>query len=252
MADSQRARMLTPTPSSSDYVLSEAFFHGFTGRVLRRMLPVVVPAFIVGLCISKIRLDFADLIAFLVVTVVLVASVWFNVRRQRRSFRSFRVTVGEQSITRTQDHFRPLAFTPQNIRQIVEGAQGLTILGTDSGMRLHVPNTLERFDEFKSAVARVHPIAGQTVKRLGGTIWVMPSSLAAMAGMVIVYRSTSPVLVLTTSTLMMAVLVWAFIQIQRSPLMDRRIKRAAWMIVFVLMTLGSAAFRAYGQLTGGH
>lgn len=241
--------METPPELASEYRLSAEFYPQLTRRMLRIFVPFVVVAPLFGWYATGGGKDGATYFAVGAVTVVALGTAWLNTRRQHRSFRTFRLQVSGGALVREQERFNPITFTPDSIDRIEENAHGLTVYGKTRGLQLGVPHTLANYEQFKEQLEALHSIETMSPRRWSGTV-TLAAVVAVVVGMVTVYRAQNAWVVLGASTVLVVFLVWSFIAIQRSPIIDQRTKRSSWLMVFVLLSLTIGIYSAIQQLRG--
>lgn len=241
--------MTTPETPIREYRLSEAFFQHFTRRVLIRIVPLIVLSTAVGLWIGGISFDVAGMSALAIIAAVLAVSMWYNVKRQHRSMRSFRVRVGDQSVTRIQNGFPELTLTRDQIAEVLETPTALLVAAKTHGVRIAASAQIEGYNELKAQVAQLHPIHPQTRHSWSAPIMV-GSTIVVVGAMVVVYRAKDSRLVLAAATALSLALIYCLIVIQRSPAVDRRTKRTSWWLLIVLFSLGTVAYSALQRLSG--
>lgn len=240
--------MIEPPPLRTEYALSDAYFRALTPAILKRTLPLFLLATGAGWYMAGLSADTAGIVASLVLLGVVTTTVWLNVRRQHRSFRSYRIAIDNTAISRTQDHYPPLIFKHEEIGSVTETPKGIVIAGSGRRLSIAAPATLEHYDAFKAQLAGYHRIESGSVKRQG-SIAAIGAGLAAIGAMVVIYRSPNPKLVLLAASAVFITLIYSFVAIQRSPALDRRVKRSAWWLIPLFLSLATVIYSSLQRIT---
>jgi uncharacterized membrane protein len=221
----------------SEHVLSEQFIQSLRRQLLRGMLPVAILAVGGAWYMLGARTELADLLPLMVIGLVVFPIVlWINIRRQTKSFRSLVITLTDSSLAKAQDGYARIEIPLAEISAIDEfPGKGLVARGATPRQIIFLSDELIGFEDLRSRLALGRTItpksvpSGQLVNFLGG--------LAGIAGLVI-YRAESRSMILVTGILLIAVLVACFVAMVRSPHLDKRVKRSAWAVWLVVLSIG--------------
>ena len=139
--------------------------HRITAAVITLFVAVPLSTALVGLCLPGGRqsLSAQEMVRPMVGLAVVSAALWL----QTSTLKSFRIELDDGDITQTQD--RPfgmlplrISFARQDIARIREVRKdGLMIHGRNSKGKyidMHIPRTLENYDDLRSRLAAWHPI----------------------------------------------------------------------------------------------
>jgi hypothetical protein len=224
-------------PTTSEYKLTDAFCRNLIWRSLRITVPLLVLALVGGWYAAGAEMDLFSILPMAVVAGIIVPiTIGMTLRRQRDSFRSFRIEVGHDRIVREQAGLPRIEILFSEITRVREvPAKVLTVHGKGTHEMIFAPATLERYDELRAQLAQIRPIEEQAPPR--GVLKMYAACLAAIGCLLTVYRSTSVGVVLVCGTLVIAMLIWSAVSMRRSPHVDQRVKRGAWMIIPVMLSV---------------
>jgi tetratricopeptide (TPR) repeat protein len=163
-------------------------------------------------------------------------SIYRAVRRQEKLWRTFRVTVDDDAVSRTQDAHTPMTIRAAEIERIKEGPKrGLTIVAQGRGTTLSIPDTLADYDECRALLARWAPI--EIARGPLNRAVLLVISLAVMGVFVVFDRTKDPSIVVPLGVAVAAILVFGHVKMQRSPDIDKRTKRWSWVGLLLVLQI---------------
>lgn len=218
-------------------------FKLFRKQVLSRSIPITVSAIAAGLVISyysqgeKTEGWEAVLIYMGIIAAVVTYGIFKSVQRQQEMFNSYELTVASDHFLRKQAGLADNKIFFADVDTIKEGKNGyLGINGPGIGNQIFISPYVENYDELKSILQSLKPIAMQNNKSLLQKYPYVPLA-AVLALMGALYISQNKIVVAVSSVLLTTLLLWSFYKIRTSTLIDSRIKRTAWWGLVVLVSI---------------
>ena len=223
------------------YQLSPAYFIALKRQLLLTALPVIVAAGVVGFLAGSFQgAGFGYASVFLVMTgIFFVFTIPRNYRQRSEIGRSYRITLQENVITRTQALAQDISIARSAVARITEQpGKGLGIYAIDRRLRFGIPATLEGYDELRSTLASWHRI--ETVEQTGfhwqalGT----PAVALALIGLftIVILSNDKLVVTLAGATAVVVAVSSAWV-LQHSPQVDVKTKARLWLISIPLLGL---------------
>jgi hypothetical protein len=175
---------------------------------------------------SSIYTAGAIALLFMLFGLVLLPSTW---QRQRRLWGSFRIALTDELITRQQEGAAAITIRRDEVTRIVEHPTKALVLYAAAGKTMYLPPHLNGYDELVSALRAWQPFDTPRIgffRRHASSI----ASAATLAGFAATFWSTTPYIFVPTGFLLLIALIIWLIKIQRSPLVEQRIKKQSWII----------------------
>lgn len=232
---------------ASTHKLTDSFFQRLTTRAMARVAPLTALAVAGGWYAAGGERDgVANLVFLAFVAAIVPFSLWRGVSRQKRLYRTFCVEVLDDRIVRTQESLPRLEIAFSEITRLEEvPGQVLTVRTADAQRMIFLPATLERFEELKARLAAVRPI--ETKPRRSALPPLYAVAAVPLIGFVVVYRSNSPSLVLPAGAAVIGTLVCCSVMTVRSPHVDARIKKVAWLTALPMLSVAAKMWMVVGK-----
>jgi hypothetical protein len=164
-------------------------------------------------------------------------------KMQWEQWSSYELLLDNDTLIRKQVRTPDLQIHRNEITRLQEIQSGNLVVKTDDKRKfIVIPNSLDGFEEVKLQLAEWKELEIQPEqplwKRAG--IWL---ALALFIGLIIVFASQSIQIVLPIGLLLILFFVWSFVELQRSPQMDAKIKRSSWFgFPLVIIIIGVKIF----------
>lgn len=175
-----------------------------------------------------------------VVAVIVGFSVFRGIRKQRRIFLSYCVTITDSDITREQINIRPLSINFMEVREIIKTKKGgFMIKGRSSTDVIHIPYVIDNPASLEERLKTFAPI----------TVWEKDPwhlkyrwviSLLAVGVWVATFTVENKPVSVICGLSAIALILWAFIFILRSKNVPVSTKRRSW--IYLLLILGIIYF----------
>lgn len=178
----------------------------------------------------------------LIFTLVLLIPVfgftgWQNIKRQKRMFESFQLTITEDAVIPEQLYTPTITIPRNRINEIFRTGAGVICIVGDSKLNaIGVPAQIENRDALEQALSEISPIVSKsqwTPKVLLQLVAVLAIIIGCPIGLLVGDR-----LVMTISgVLLCAFLVLGFILIRRSKNFDSRMRRMSYVVFFPVVAI---------------
>jgi len=210
-------------------------------KTLTRTISIGLLGALAGLYISSVNKNTdtstVDILPF-VIPIILVAlgfRLFKGLKRQKDMWDSYELTFDGETITRKQNNVPTVTINKSDLQEMVESPQGHILLKTGQRTNLiNIPSSVQDRDELLKALADFGLMNKQTGNKSKLTLI---ASLVGIGLMVVFFVSKEKSIILLTGTILTVGLLWSFFEIQRSKLIDKRTKRAAYFIFLVLFSI---------------
>ena len=181
--------------------------------------------------------DNSLLIKLMIVALVFAFSTYSTLKRQKKMFESYRLTITDDSVIREQ-HNTPTITIPKNtINEITRTAAGMyCIVGESKLNAIVIPAQIEDPDDLERLLAEIKPI---TMKASGRLLQYFQITMIVLIFAVICMGllSESRIILTLSGTAMCALLIWGFVIIRHSRNTDRRMKRLSYLTVIPFLAI---------------
>ena len=172
-----------------------------------------------------------------VVVVIFSISVWNTMKRQRKIFESFRLTVGDDTLVREQLYTTTITIEKRQIREIVRFSTGQFLI--DGGSKLNsiiVPSQIDNAEELGRILSEIKPISEKTAKPWTQYV-ILISALAGMVLMFVGLTAENRIISTFCGAALCVVMLYGFIVIQKSKNVDKRMKRISYFFLIPFISI---------------
>ncbi len=211
--------------------------------MLARAIPLAILAASFGIGISYFnpnnQPDDANIMPFLIPCVfgLVALGLYLGVSRQKVLFESYCLTISDMQIVREQKNTPTIVLPLSHVSQIIKNSNGsFTIKGKTKLDVIGVPAQIDNYGNLETSLHQICPLTTQTVEPL--TQKLNFAIVVAMLGlMACVYLASNKIIVGISGTILSAVLIYSFIQIQRNKNIDSKTKRSSYTTILVLLSV---------------
>ena len=235
-------------PSPEAFALSPAYFQRLKRMILWTTIALMPATIVVGLLPGRRNATgwTSTIVAGAITTTVIAISMYWSWKKQVARWRTFRVAISSDQITRTQEGFDEVRVGASAISRMVRiPGRGLMIYTGRAQAAIVVPDTLERFDEFCALAQKFRPIEARA--RSLFPRWVaIPAGLAVLGLYTAFERASDPRLKVGLGALIICLFgIGAWRWYGSSEIDQRTKKRFAWVIIVVLAPMGIRMWSAW-------
>lgn len=216
------------------------------------MLHTLIPIFLlvagIALSISLINADKKSLDLFPLIIGLVVGSVFLTfslrriIKRQQVQFESYSLTVADHVIGREIANTPTILIYTNDIREIIKRRNGsFVIVGKKAGEMIFIPQQIEDYEELETRLNNLKPL--NTSSSVRAIQWLqigMP--LVGLGLMVATFYSFNKIIVGVCGSLLIGLLLWGFVALQKSKHLDDRTKRTKWWMLFLTVVVIAVMF----------
>jgi hypothetical protein len=237
------------------YTLAPGGFAARKKRLIIQCLIIYTIAVLAGLYLV-LRNDLASPTALITLAiniplfaVLILVVLRRGIKLQREAWASYRLTIDQDSITRQQAQLPDLTLRRDQITRIEElPSSGLLIRTAEPRISISVPLGLTGYADVQAHLTSWQPISVSVYKTpLRLFLLCLGLAMVPIAALVIVVISDSLPLVVTAGLVLVGIMGWSLIAIQRSPNVDPRRKRWIWLGLLVLLPVMQKLLNLLGQ-----
>ena len=229
-------------------------FNEIRRGMLIKTIPLLLIAVLVGLGISYFnssRQESEVNVYFFVIPMVLIVlgfSIYRSVNRQKEIFDSYKLSIDNNSITREQSNTQTISIPIEDIREICKNSNGsLTIKGNSTVNIIIIPAQIENFEKLEQLLSEIMPISEKNKdnksflqKHIAILSFLLP--IATLGLMAVVFLWNNKIIVGICGTLLLVILTFSFVGIQRNKNIDNKTKRGRWWLIIVVISILLALF----------
>lgn len=162
-------------------------------------------------------------------------SLYYNLKREKRTYESFRLTITEDAVIREQANTPTITIPRNRITEIFRTGSGIICIVGDSKINaIGVPLQIENREELERTLSEIRPIVTKSP-------WT-PTVILQLIGLAVVIVGC-PIGLLTEDRIIITVsgigfcafFVLGFVLIHRSKHFDRRMKRLSYLTIIPLL-----------------
>lgn len=207
------------------------------------LLAVVVPALIRSEPESWTTLP----LAFLIFAFITGWATWSTLRRQKRSFETYRLSIDAEKLVRAQFNTPTITIYIKDITEIVRNVNGsFTVVGTNQLNAIGIPSQIEHYDDLRTTLQQIHAVKERSERTFAEKIFI-PASLSAALLIAITTISENDAVNLLCSTMIVCIMVAGMIVIFATKNIDRRTKRLSWIFLIPVISYVARIVSLLGQ-----
>lgn len=225
----------------------------------KRSLIILIPFFLlaIGAAVAiaamqdKDKKNTAPTLPLILPIVALSAGVgmYRGMNRQQKLYESYTLTLTENVVMREQLNTPPVTLYFKDITEIVRAKNGaFTLRGKDPADVIIIPSQIDGHLELEKTLRDIAPIAMKSKKStLEKYMAALP--LLAIGLLFSVYTATNKLVVAITGTMVIALMLWSFFEVQRSRNTDSKTKRNLWWVWIVLISVAGVMITKLSSTT---
>ena len=172
-----------------------------------------------------------------VVVLVLAFGIYRGVNAQKLLFESYRLTITNNLITREQLNTPTISIYFNEIQEIVRYKNdSFTIRGNHTADVIFIPPQIGNRSRLELLLQQIQPIVdkanGSFMEKYRTLI-----SLLAIGLMVCVYTVNNKIVVGLAGIILVAFMIWSFVQFRRDKNIDHRTRRTGWYLLLVIASV---------------
>jgi hypothetical protein len=228
---------------NEEYKIRSGGFNEIKKQMIIRAVPIGLLALGAGLGISFFNPNSQDIQLDTLPIVILIGlgalsfGLYKGINRQRILFESYKLTISENEMRREQFNTPTINLVFSDINSILKNTNGsLTVKGRTKLDIIGIPAQIDNLEQLEKSLNQIRTIT-QVNKTSVSQKYLIPFVIITLASMATVYISTNKILVGIAGTTVTVILVWSFIQTQRSKNIDSKTKKSSYFTIFVLISI---------------
>lgn len=227
--------------SIEEFALSPAYFQRLRRMILWTAIALVPATIVVAFLPGRTNATgwASTIVVGAITTVVIAITMYWSWKKQDARWRTFRVAISGDELTRTQEGFDDVRVGASAISRMVRiPGRGLMIYTGRAQPAIVVPDTLERFEDFCALAQRFRPIEVKA-RSLFRPWLAIPAGLAFLALYTAFERAADPRLRVGLGALIVCLFGIGAWRWYGSSEIDQRTKRRfVWAIIVIIAPLG--------------
>lgn len=200
------------------------------------LILIAVMLFIVAPELSREPLSLASVpISFILIAAAAYAGIRKSSKGLQNRWSSYELSLIDDVVIRRQAQTPDIEIRRNQVVSLQETSSGDIIIKTDDRRKfIVVPASLNGREEVREHLAKWQKIELLTERPI---LKILPivTALGTIGAFATTVASQNIRVVLPVGFLLIAVLLWSLIEIQRSPHVEARIKRSAWLVLLPLL-----------------
>lgn len=221
-------------------------------EILRRTLPVIIIGGAIPFIIELVQpcsspLDYLTLLIIVpILFIVIRFTLSRGIKKQVFLLESYSLVINEKAIIRQQGDTFSVSILFEDITTITKNRNGsFTIKSRQPQDIINIPAQIGNYDMLEGLLNQIRPIRVYNIP--GAETLRIPLVLLGIGLLLLLNVARNKILIATAGTLLIAFLIWGFIDVQRSKNVTRAVKNGSFMIFLVIVSILSVL---YIKLTG--
>jgi len=175
------------------------------------------------------------------ILIIMGISLYRGIKRQKTIFESYKLTLDNAGITREQCHIPLISIPFAEISKIYKTPKGgFIVIGNSAANAIGIPSQIENIEKLEQLLSSIKDISDNNKvpffqKHAKAFSILLP--LVTIGLILIVYLGKNKIIVGVCGVILIVFLAYSFIAIQRDKNIDTRIKRGAWWLIPVFISI---------------
>ncbi|MBI3234013.1 MAG: hypothetical protein HYZ42_08215 [Bacteroidetes bacterium] len=222
--------------------------------ILLKVIPISLLAAFGGLAISYFNTNIqqSEVNVYPIVIPIILGALAFGlyrgVMRQKEIFDSYVLTIDLNGITREQHNTQTITISNAEISEIIKNKNGsFTIKGNSSINVIIVPSQIDDYEKLEQLLSEIKQVSSKSseplLQKFRGLLSIVTIGLMAA-----VFISKDKVVVASSGTVLLVIIGYSFIEVQRSKNIDNKTKNGMlWLILVTASIVGVMYYKLTGQ-----
>lgn len=178
----------------------------------------------------------------------LVFGLFSGIKRQKKIFESYTLTIDNDGITRKQDNTPSITITTSEIREIIKYRNGsFLVKGNSPKDSIIIPSQIEERDKLEKILSEIKEISTKQNEALAKNFQGL-LTLITLVLMGALYLSKNKMIVGISGTVLLSILGYSFFEIRRNKNIDNKSKKGIWALVLTTIAiLGIMYYKLLGN-----
>ena len=215
--------------------------------ILARTIPLSLLAVSAGLVIAHFGVKGQEseatifIIMIPLILIIMGLSLYRGIKRQKTIFESYKLTIDNDGITREQCHIPTISIPFAEVSKIYKTPKGgFVVIGNSKANAIRIPSQIENLEKLEQLLSGIKDISGNGKapffqKHARAFSILLP--LVTIGLMLIVYLGENKITVGVCGAILIIFLAYAFIKIQKDKNIDTRVKKGAWWMILVFISI---------------
>lgn len=220
---------------------------------LKRTATLVLPLIIIVMLFNYYKgmeqsEDFTALLLTIpVIGIAMGVGIFIGMKRQRKAFESYTLTISNQEIIREQLNTPTISISFADVKSIDRNSKGFSVRSTSSAQDIiWIPVQVDNNEQLGEILSEIQPIGNAVektfVEKYSSLLVILSSGL-----FIGTFISNNKFVVSVCGGLTLLLLGYSFYELQTNKNIDSKTKNMSWIILFVLISI---AANIYFKLTG--
>ncbi len=200
------------------FKIAEGGFKIIRNQYLRTMIPICIVASIIAISAAEYNyrdeLQDVNILPIVIPFFLLIftLSIVLALKRLKTSFASYKITIGNDEISKNQNNMPEIIIPKSGIKGIYkEKDQGFRIVGQKRNDTIIIPSSIERYIEVEDKLNALSPIVGRSAKTfLEKNQMYLAYVVMALLGVLLI--SNDPLIIVSTGIVVFSLSIWSLIE----------------------------------------
>jgi len=177
---------------------------------------------------------------------LLVFVMWNSIKKQKKAWATYELTIGDTTIERTQAGFPDISISKSDIVEAIESSNGaITLVTKPKSNSVIVPFAVENKEELLRLIASF-----VTIRKAKNKYPLLIAYGGSILGLILFFSfmfATDAYLTTVFGSMLLVLCVWGFVATQRNKNVDRKVKRSSYVVFILVIVIISRIIMAWNQ-----
>ena len=213
------------------FELNLEHFSEFKKSLLMRTIPLMLMPLVAVLVFTKSTMIMVPF--FLLIVLFVIMNL---IKKQKRAWETFELSIDESKIERSQEGYPTISITKTDIKEAILAKNGsITLVAQPNANSIIIPFSVNNKEELLQIISSFTTV--RELKKNNSLLYMYGAGILSLIALFSFMLSTNFYLTIGLGVVLLIFNIWSFIQIQRNKNLDKKVKRASYFMIFMLIVI---------------
>ena len=213
------------------FELNLEHFSEFKKSLLMRTIPLMLMPLVAVLVFTKSTMIMVPF--FLLIVLFVIMNL---IKKQKRAWETFELSIDESKIERSQEGYPTISITKTDIKEAILAKNGsITLVAQPNANSIIIPFSVNNKEELLQIISSFTTV--RELKKNNNLLYMYGAGILSLIALFSFMLSTNFYLTIGLGAALLVFNIWSFIQIQPNKNLDKKVKRASYFMIFMLIVI---------------
>lgn len=217
------------------FQLDQGHFKKFRNDLIIKLTPLLLLPLVAILIVSD-PIETSTLLLIPIFLIIIISVLYNSIKKQKKAWETFELTIYESTVERVQEGFPSIYVSKNDIIEALETPNGsITLITNPKSNSIIIPFSVRNKIQLIETISSFTPL--RRAENSNPIFLIYGSGLLGIFLFLSVMLSTNFYLTIVSGSILIIILCWAFIEIQRNKNIENRVKRSSYIGIILLVVV---------------